>query len=67
MDALSRWVTRHRMIVGLSWLAITIVGVVLAPSVSSRLQSGNHLHSAAFAADQHIAKQYGVKPPTREW
>jgi RND superfamily putative drug exporter len=59
MDALSSWVTRHRMIVGLLWLAITIVGVLLAPSVSGRLKSGNHLHSAAYTADVQIAKQYG--------
>ena len=59
MDALSRWVTRHRPTVGLIWLAITIVGMVLAPSVSSRLKHGNHLHSAAYTADQQIAKQYG--------
>jgi RND superfamily putative drug exporter len=59
MDALSRWATRHRLTVGLLWLAITIVGIVLAPSVSSRLKSGNHLHSAAYTANQQIAKQYG--------
>lgn len=59
MNALSRWVTRHRLVVGLLWLAITVVGVVLAPSVSGRLKSGNHLHSAAYTADAQIAKQYG--------
>ncbi|MDT0264546.1 hypothetical protein [Jatrophihabitans lederbergiae] len=55
MDALSRWVTRHRLIVGLLWLGITIVGVLLAPSVSGRLKSGNHLHSAAYTANAQIA------------
>lgn len=59
MDALSRWVTRHRLIVGLLWLGITIVGVLLAPSVSGRLKSGNHLHTAAYTANAQIAKQYG--------
>lgn len=59
MDALSRWVTRHRLTVGLLWLGITIVGVLLAPSVSGRLKSGNHLHSAAYTANAQIAKQYG--------
>ena len=59
MDALSRWVTRHRTTVGVLWLAVTVVGILLAPSVSSRLRSGNHLHSAAYAADQQIARQYG--------
>lgn len=59
MDALSAWVTRHRLTVGLLWLAITIVGLVLAPSVSSRLTSGNHLNSAAARADVQLANHYG--------
>ncbi|HKC28638.1 MAG TPA: MMPL family transporter, partial [Jatrophihabitans sp.] len=65
MDALSNWVVRHRLIVGLLWLAITVVGVVLAPSVSGRLKSGVHVNTAAFAANQQIAKQYGgaASPP----
>ena len=40
MEALSNWVTRHRLIVGLLWLAITGVGIVLAPSVSARPAAG---------------------------
>ena len=59
MDTLSTWVTRHRLLVGLLWLVVTVVGVVLAPSVSGRLVSGNHLSGAAYTADQQIAKQYG--------
>ena len=59
MDGLTTWVRRHRLLVGLLWLAITVVGIVLAPSVSGRLKSGNHLHSAAYTADVQIAKQYG--------
>ena len=60
MDALSGWVTRHRLLVGLLWVAITVVGVLVAPSVSSRLTSGNHLDgSAAYAANGQIAGQYG--------
>lgn len=59
MEVLSGWVTRRRGLVGLLWLVITIVGVLVAPSVSGRLQSGIHVHSAAFTANQQIAKQYG--------
>ena len=58
MEALSNWVTRHRLLVGLLWLVITVVGVVLAPSVSSRLTSGNHMNSAAVTANEQIGKQY---------
>jgi len=59
MDALSQWVVRHRLWVGLLWLVVTIVGVVLAPSVSGRLKSGSHVNTAAYRADQQIARQYG--------
>jgi len=33
MRAISTWVVRHRLIVSLLWLAVTIIGVVIAPSV----------------------------------
>ena len=58
MEAISNWVTRHRLIVGLLWLAITVAGVVLAPSVSGRLTSGNHMNSAAVTANEQIGRQY---------
>jgi RND superfamily putative drug exporter len=47
------------VLVGLVWLAITVVGVLLAPSVSGRLHSGVTLNSPAYTANQQIAKQYG--------
>src|SRR5260370_7328489 len=47
------------MVVGLLWLAITVVGVVAAPSVSAHLKSGVHVDGAAYAANQQIARQYG--------
>ncbi len=58
MDRLSDWVVRHRLVVGLVWLAVTIVGVLLAPSVSGVLKSGVQLNSSAYTANQQIAKQY---------
>ena len=58
MEALSNWVTRHRLMVGLLWLAITVVGVLLAPSVSGRLTGGNHMNSPAVTANEQIGKQY---------
>jgi RND superfamily putative drug exporter len=59
MDAISTWVMRHRLWVGLAWLLITIVGVVLAPSVSGRLKSGNHMSTAAYHANVALAARYG--------
>lgn len=59
MEKISGWLLRHRGLVGLVWLAITVVGLVMAPSVSGRLKSGNHLNSAAYTANQQIGMQYG--------
>src|SRR5258708_40208214 len=59
MDKISGFLLRHRGLVGLAWLVITIVGVVVAPSVSGRLQPGTHLNTAAYNANVQIAKQYG--------
>lgn len=59
METLGNWVVRHRSTVGLVWLVITLVGVLLAPSVSGRLVSGVHLNSPAYTANQQIAKHYG--------
>ena len=65
MQALSSWVVRHRLIVSLLWLAITAVGVFIAPSVSGRLHSGVSLSSPAYTANQQIARHYGgaTSPP----
>ncbi|HEY3606632.1 MAG TPA: MMPL family transporter [Pseudonocardiaceae bacterium] len=59
MDRLSDWVIRHRLVVGLVWLAITVAGVLLAPSVSGVLKPGVQLNSSAYTANQQIAGQYG--------
>jgi RND superfamily putative drug exporter len=59
MEAFGRWVVRYRWLVGLTWLVITVAGVVIAPSVSGRLVSGNHFSSPAYTADVQIARQYG--------
>ncbi|WP_432840755.1 MMPL family transporter [Dactylosporangium sp. CA-092794] len=58
MERLSTWVTRHRLMVGLLWLAITAVGLVVAPSVSGRLVGGGTVNSPAVIANEQIGKQY---------
>src|SRR5258708_29793761 len=63
MQALSSWVVRNRLIVSLLWLAVTVVGVVIAPWVSGRLHSGVSLNSPAYTANQQIARHYGGAPP----
>src|SRR5579859_1110486 len=59
VERLSAWVVRHRLKVMVAWLAITIVGIVVAPTLSSRLVSGVHVNSAAYTADAQIAARYG--------
>ena len=59
METWSGWVLRHRLVVGLLWLVITGAGLMIAPTVSSRLIGGNHLSSAAVDANQQIAAHYG--------
>ena len=59
MERLGTWVTGHRLTVGLVWLAVTVVGVLLAPSLSGRLQSGPHVSGPGYAANTAIAAHYG--------
>ncbi|WP_084728996.1 MMPL family transporter [Streptacidiphilus neutrinimicus] len=59
MEPLRRWVIRHRVLVLAAWLVVTVAGVVVAPSVSSRLVPGVHTNGSAYAADTRIAAQYG--------
>jgi len=59
MEKLATWVTRHRLTVGLAWLVITVAGVVLAPSLSGRLQPGSHVNGPGATANTAIAAHYG--------
>ena len=59
METFSRWVTGHRLIVGVVWLAITVAGILAAPSLSGRLHDGSHFNSAAYSANEQIASRYG--------
>ncbi|MFE9453405.1 MMPL family transporter [Streptomyces sp. NPDC006739] len=59
MEKLSGWVIRHRLVVGLSWLVLTVVGMLVAPSLSGRLQPGTHVTGPGYAANVQIARSYG--------
>ncbi|WP_049806901.1 MMPL family transporter [Pseudofrankia inefficax] len=41
------------------WLAVFVVGLVLAPTVSGRLRSGLALSSPGFTANENLARQFG--------
>jgi uncharacterized membrane protein YdfJ with MMPL/SSD domain len=52
-------VMRHRVLVALLWVVITVVGALMAPHLSSRLQSGTTLHTAGYTANATLQRQYG--------
>lgn len=59
MDRLAGWVIRHRLIVVLSWLAITVAGAAIAPSLSGRLVASSHGSGPGYTANAQIARHYG--------
>ncbi|NUP48288.1 MAG: MMPL family transporter [Catenulispora sp.] len=60
MEALSRFVVRHRRLVGLLWLGALIAGVFAASGLSGRLdQSLSMPGQKGYVANQAILKQYG--------
>lgn len=59
LDRAFGWVLRHRRAVLLTWLLVTVAGVLAAPSFSGRLQSGLQLSSPGFTANQALAREYG--------
>jgi RND superfamily putative drug exporter len=59
LDKLAGWMIRHRLIVALSWLAITVAGAAIAPSLSSRLVASSNGGGPAYTADAQIAQRYG--------
>src|SRR5258707_9290967 len=50
---------RHRVLVALLWVVITVVGALMAPHLSSRLQSGTTLNTASYNANATLQREYG--------
>ncbi len=60
MERLSRFLLRHRLAVGLGWLAVLAVGMATAGTVSGRLATDFSLPGAAsYQANQAILRVYG--------
>ena len=60
MEALSRWVVKHRRLVGLLWLGALIAGVFAASGLSGRLDKSFSMPGQkGYVANQAILKQYG--------
>jgi RND superfamily putative drug exporter len=52
-------IMRHRVLVALLWVAITVVGALMAPHLSSRLQSGTTLNTGSYTANATLQREYG--------
>ncbi|MBD0691165.1 MMPL family transporter [Streptomyces sp. CBMA123] len=59
MERFAAFVMRHRIWVALIWVAITVVGVLMAPQVSGRLKSGTTISAPSYTANKSLQQHYG--------
>lgn len=59
MERFAAFVLRHRVWVALAWVAVTVVGVLMAPHVAGRLKSGTTDSTASYRANTALQKEYG--------
>ncbi|MEY9855754.1 putative membrane protein YdfJ with MMPL/SSD domain [Catenulispora sp. GAS73] len=59
MERFGALILRHRLVVTLAWVVVTIVGVLMAPNVAGRLQSGTTVNTASYHANVALQKEYG--------
>ncbi|MGW6358552.1 MMPL family transporter [Streptomyces sp. NPDC055092] len=59
MERFAAFVMRHRIWVALAWVALTAVGVLMAPHVADRLKSGTTVNTASYHANVALQKEYG--------
>ncbi|MFE1958963.1 hypothetical protein [Streptomyces sp. NPDC059479] len=59
MERFAAFVMRHRIWVALTWVVVTVVGVLMAPHVADRLKSGTTVNTASYHANAALQKEYG--------
>jgi len=59
MPALTRFVLRHKALVALFWLSLTIAGVLTIGGTTHRMTNSFAMPGQAFRVDNQIARQYG--------
>src|SRR5215467_15433719 len=59
MQALTRFVLRHKLMVTLLWLAIAAAGVLTVSGTTHRMTNTFSMPGQAFRVDNQIARQYG--------
>jgi putative drug exporter of the RND superfamily len=59
MPALTRFVLRHKALVALLWLAVTVAGVMTVAGTTHRMTNDFSMPGQAFKVDNQIVAQYG--------
>src|SRR5258708_20999999 len=59
MQALTRFVLRHKALVALAWLLIAVAGVMTVSGTTHRMTNDFSMPGQAFKTDTQIVAQYG--------
>jgi len=59
MQALTRFVLRHKALVALTWLLLAVAGVMTAGGTTHRMTNDFSMPGQAYQVDNQIAAQYG--------
>jgi putative drug exporter of the RND superfamily len=59
MPALTRFVLRHKALVALLWLAVTVAGVMTVAGTTHRMTNDFSMPGQAFRVDSQIVAEYG--------
>ena len=59
MPALTRFVLRHKALVALLWLAVTVAGVMTVAGTTHRMTNDFSMPGQAFKVDNQIVAEYG--------
>src|SRR4051794_26030993 len=61
MHAITAFALRHRRLVALAWIALTVAGALTVSSATGRLSHGfNTPSTAGYDTNQHILKRFGL-------
>src|ERR1700704_4282378 len=61
MTSITRLALRHRRLVALAWIVLTVVGVLTVSSATSRLSHGfNTPGTAGYDANKHLMQRFGI-------
>ena len=59
MEALTRFVLRHKALVALVWLAVAVAGIATVSGTTHRMTNNFAMPGQAFRVDNRIAAEYG--------